>query len=475
MSDSLIISGGGSYAVSTEEMLSSAAKLQRAADMTRDISGAIQMVDSRLSPGQLEMWGIPSGAAYAEQDLREAFCALQRLALRADALTWTVRAAAQSYGLGEAFAQNVTRAVAAEAAALLGFFFPTELVVTAGVVLAVPVLAGFAAGAFVTGHSPAELLASDQFSAALNELITDPVFVTTMRFAVMNFDEFLAGASGLPPTLVSALSATGVIGLSSSAGFIKQLGGVAGVFKETPVTLTSKTDPRPVEPPQSFEERVERIPQPTTDEPWQVRIETISTPGQEDRFEVYVSGTVDFGITDSSQPWDGTSNLELAAAQEAAAVAAVAAAMETAGVTNTSAVSFTGHSQGAAVAARLVESGEFNAVGLLTVGGNIGQIRLPPDVPTVIVEHTDDLVPAIGGLQDNRHALVVEREAFEGRPLPEGVDVPAHQASEYRETARLMDESDSPELQQAWQQLASPAGSTTTATVTSYEFERVQP
>ena len=475
MSGELVISGGGSYAVSTEEMLSNASKLQRAAEMSRDIAGAIQMVDERLTRSQLETLGIPSGVAFAEEDLRCAFTTLQILAFRADWLTGMVRVAAQTYGLGEAFVEGVTRKVAAEAAALLGFLFPTELVIVGGAVAAVPVVAGIAVAALITGHTPEDILASEQFSAALNELITDPVFVQTMRFAVMNVDEFAAGASGLPPGLVSALSAAGLIGVSSSAGLIKGLGGVAGLFKETPVTLVSKTPPTRVEPAQSFEERVERIPQPTPDEPWQVRIETISTPGEEDRYDVYVSGTVKFDILNSAEPWDGSSNLSLAASHDAASAAAVAAAMKEAGITSTSAVSFTGHSQGAAIAARLVESGEYNTVGLVTVGGNIGQTKLPPDIPVVIVEHTDDVVVAAGGLQGNNSAIVVEREAYAGRTLPEGVPVPAHQASEYRETARRMDQSDAPELQQAWQKLAPPSGSTTTTTVTTYEYERARP
>ena len=475
MSDELVITGGGSYAVSTEEMLSSADKLQRAAEMSREIAGAVQMVDERLTNRQLESWGVPSAAAFADDNLRCAYADLQLFAYRADVLSGVVRAAAQSYGWGEAFARTLTRSVASEAAALLGFLFPTRLAVAGAAFLAVPVLVGITAGAVLTGTTPAELLASPHFSAALNELISDPVFVRTVRFAVMNADEFMAGATGLPPGLVSALSAAGLIGLSSSAGSIKKLGGVAGVFRDTPVTLVSKSAPKEVEPAHSFEERVSRIPQPTTDAPWQVRIETISTPGQEDRFDVYISGTVDFAVANSDQPWDGSSNLDLAAARDAASIAAVAAAMKEAGITATSEVSFSGHSQGAAVAARLVESGEYNAIGLVTVGGNIGQIPLPPDVPTVIVEHEDDIVVAAGGLQDNHHALVVQREVFAGRPLPEGVPAPAHQAVEYRETARLMDESDSPELHQAWKQLAPPAGSTSTTTVMNFEYERVQP
>ena len=149
--------------------------------------------------------------------------------------------------------------------------------------------------------------------------------------------------------------------------------------------------------------------------------------------------------------------------------------MREAGITSESPVTFNGHSQGAATAARLAESGEYNTTGVFTVGGNIGQIDIPDDVPTIIVEHTDDLVVAAGGLQDNRHALTVERLAFGGRPLPEGVPVPAHQLSEYSETARLMDHSDSVEIHSAAERMAVFGRGATTSTVTSYHYERVLP
>ncbi|MGV8912177.1 MAG: hypothetical protein ACOH14_06110 [Rhodoglobus sp.] len=478
MSDELIISGGGSVSIATDEMLSSASDLQRAAEMTKDIAGSVQMVDDRLTVQQMELWGIPAGAVLVESDLDRIYCDLHTIAQRAEELSGLVRLAAQTYGWTEAFAETVLRELSADAAALLGYFFPIWATAAAALALTspvIPLLAGLGIGWLVLGGNTSGLLDSDRLSTALNELITDPVFVLALRHWVMTLDEFGTGLAGLPPILVSALSTAGVIGLSSSAGFIQKLGGIAGVLKETPVELVGKTAPAPVVPAQSLEERVQRIPQPTDDEPWQVRIETITTPGEPDRFSVYVSGTVDFTLSNSDQPWDSTSNLSLAAQQDSAAVAAVAEAMREAGITSESEVELTGHSQGAAVAARLAESRQYNITGLLTVGGNIGQIDIPSEVPTIIIEHTDDIVPAIGGIQDNRDALLVEREAFAGRTLPEGVPVPAHQRSEYEETARLVDASDSPEVHSAIQSQTHSDRSGTAATVTTYQFERVGP
>ncbi|WP_343923460.1 hypothetical protein [Rhodoglobus aureus] len=475
MSDELIISGGGSHAVATDEMLSNAANLLRAADMTRDIVGAIEMVDARLTIGQLESLGIPTAAALAETDLDYAHFALSQLASRAELMSGLVRFAAQAYGLGEAISESLIRRVAADAAAVIGFFFPAWAATVVLTSPLLPILASIGVAAFVLGRADPQLSDQKWMSTQLNELISDPAFVRALRYGVMTVDEFAAGAAGFPPSLVSALSTAGVIGLASSAGFIQRAGGVAGVLKETPVALKRTTQPEPVTAAESVEERVKRIPQPADERPEQVRIEKYETLGEPHRFEVYIAGTVDFAISGSTEPVDGTSNLSLAAGQQSGSIAAVAAAMREAGITSESPVTFNGHSQGAATAARLAESGEYNTTGVFTVGGNIGQIDIPDDVPTVIVEHTDDLVVAAGGLQDNRHALTVERHAFGGRTLPEGVPVPAHQLSEYRETARLMDQSDSRELQSAAHRMAVFGRGATTATVTSYYYERVQP
>ncbi|WP_341953260.1 hypothetical protein [Salinibacterium sp. TMP30] len=475
MSDELTISGGGSYAVATDEMLSNAANLLRAAEQTRDILGALEMVDARLTIGQLESLGIPTAAAIAETDLDYAHSALSQLAYRAELMSGLVRVAAQTYGVGDALAESIVRRLAADAAAVIGFLFPAWAVTVVLTSPLLPILAGIGVATAVLGKANPQLVDHEWISAQLNGLLSDPAFVLALRHGVMTVDELSAGASGVPPAVVSILSAAGVIGLASSAGNIKSAGGVAGVLKETPVMLKNTTQPEPVTAARSVEERVERIPQPTEEHPEQVRIEKYETPGERDRFEVYISGTVDFAVSDTTESFDGTSNLSLAAAQQSGSIAAVAAAMREAGIKSESPVSFTGHSQGAAVAARLAESGEYNTAGVFTVGGNVGQVVIPDDVPTIIVEHTDDLVVAAGGLQDNRHALVVERQAYGGKPLPAGEAVPAHHLSQYAETGRLMDQSDSVELQEAVQRMALFGRDATTATVTSYYYERVLP
>jgi len=475
VSDELVVSGGGSYAVATDEMLSNAANLLRAADIAREIVGAIHMVDARLTIGQLEALGIPSGAAIAEQDLGLAHRAVSQLADRAQQMSGLVRFAAESYGRGEALTESLVRRVATDAAATLGFLFPAWATAVALTSPMLPILAGIGVAAFVLGKTHPQLLEQEWMSARLNDLISDPAFVLALRHSVMTVDEFSAGASGVPPAMVSALSGAGLIGLATAAGSIQQAGGIAGLVKETAVRLVTRTPPVPVAAADSIQERIERIPQPTPEHPEQVRIERYETPGEAPRFEVYIAGTVDFAISDTREPFDTTSNVSNAAGREAGSVAAVAAAMREAGVTSESPVTFTGHSQGGGTAARLAQSGEFNTYGVLSVGGNTGQIAIPDSVPAIIIEHTDDLVVAAGGLQDNRHALVVERQAYGGIPLPAATMVPAHHLTQYVETGRLMDQSDSTELRGAADRMAAFGRGAATATVTSYYFERVSP
>jgi hypothetical protein len=146
-----------------------------------------------------------------------------------------------------------------------------------------------------------------------------------------------------------------------------------------------------------------------------------------------------------------------------------------AGVTPDSPVQFTGYSQGGGTAARLAASGEWNTQGVATFGGPTGGIQLPRDVPAVIVEHREDLVPALGGPQLNHDAVYVQREVFGGEEVPHDVAVPAHHAQYYAETATLMDAEQNAQLRAAVGGLDSFGAGATSVTSTAYRFERVDP
>src|SRR5664279_1722097 len=166
-------------------MLGSAASLLRAADMTRDIAGSVRMVDARLSIGQLESLGIPTGVALAEDDLNYALVALEELAQRAELLSVVVRFAATSYGLVEAVVEATTRRVAANVAAVLGFLFPAWAAALVFTTPALPMFAGIGIAAYLLTRNNSDLLNAKATAGPLNELLSDPAFVLALRHGVM--------------------------------------------------------------------------------------------------------------------------------------------------------------------------------------------------------------------------------------------------------------------------------------------------
>ena len=118
-------------------------------------------------------------------------------------------------------------------------------------------------------------------------------------------------------------------------------------------------------------------------------------------------------------------------------------------------------------------SENYNTQGVVTFGGPTGQVDLPDGVPTVLVEHSDDPVPALGGEQDNGHAVLVRRDVFGGENVDKTWAVPSHHIEYYLRTAQLMDESRSPQLDATMRKLDSFTAGATLESSTSYRFERV--
>ena len=98
----------------------------------------------------------------------------------------------------------------------------------------------------------------------------------------------------------------------------------------------------------------------------------------------------------------------------------------------------TGYSQGGLLAAQLAASGDYRVQGLITFGAPAGQVEVPASVPWVAIEHSDDLIPALGGTFASSDAILVRREAagdLTGSPHV----FPANQLERYAETAALAD------------------------------------
>jgi pimeloyl-ACP methyl ester carboxylesterase len=109
-----------------------------------------------------------------------------------------------------------------------------------------------------------------------------------------------------------------------------------------------------------------------------------------------------------------------------------------------------GHSQGGIISANLatrsgfhffnskVPPTDFKVVGLVTAGAPIGHLRNQMNVPTMAIEHSNDLVPKLDGqLNPNRSNWVTATRSINGaNPLE------AHELKNYVETAKLVDSSD---------------------------------
>jgi hypothetical protein len=204
------------------------------------------------------------------------------------------------------------------------------------------------------------------------------------------------------------------------------------------VTVTRVEGPASVAGAQSMAERIARIPGTQTP----IRIERFELPGGLSHAEVYIAGTDEWSVGSGDSPFDMESNLALVAGIGAASVVATTQAMRLAGVRPGDSVSFVGHSQGGAVAITLAESGVYSTKSLVTVGSPSGTLPVRGNYPALVVEHTDDVVPSLGGERLATNATVILADSGQG---PFDV-VGAHSREGYLHTARRIDSSRAPGL-----------------------------
>ncbi|MDO7883145.1 hypothetical protein [Antiquaquibacter soli] len=452
MPDGLPISGGGeTTSVITDELVGAATQLESLTRESASLRAELGAIDGLLTWGELR--DAPADAKRAEVDLDRAVMFLHQAELQAQFFSWALSQAADGYSAVEFGARR-----------LLGGAI--DGLGTLGGMLA-PLLAPLAATS-VTGV--ALLSPADR-----NRLLSDPTVVGAVRAGVMGADDALMARAGIPAPIAALLGdqGLGLSGLSTAAGALGAVGALIGMRPAPDVRVASQQALPSAPAPSGFVDRLSRVPDPFTRGGPQVTIEKYEMPDGEIRAEVYIAGTVDFDPWVEGQPWDMASNIANAAGESSGSAEAVRAAMREAGLDADTPVQFTGYSQGAATAARLVSSGDFDARGLVTFGGPTGQIPLPESVPTVLVEHTDDLVAALGGRQDNTHAVLVQRYATEGMEFDGSELMPGHRVEGYLETARLMDSDPDATLAGA---AASVAGFTEGGVLvsrTAYEIDRV--
>lgn len=185
--------------------------------------------------------------------------------------------------------------------------------------------------------------------------------------------------------------------------------------------------------PQSLGDRVSRIP--AAEGP--IRIERYLDAEGQPHSEVYIAGTNDWGVGSSPDPFDMQSNIALVAGLSAASLVSVQKAMKRSGIAPGERVTFTGHSQGGVIAARLAESGRYQTTGLLVVGAPTGTLTITGDYPALALRHTDDVVPRLGGSDRGSGLTTVERAS--GRFL--GDVAGAHERVGYADMAHDLDSS----------------------------------
>ena len=465
----LMISGGGSTLVATDVVFAQVATL-------RLVQGEAEGWQEQI--GQVQSLGVGPAPGWQPTDLGacvlSAYVAVNEVADGSRDLADSLVEAADQYGRLETSLDTTLRSTGSWLGHALGALRPLAPLVALS--LATP-LAYLAAASLISnavlGRGMSVL--PPALVDWLNEnprLLTDPATVALVRVLVSSVDDAVLGGIGLPYPITAALGddGAGLLGAPASAFGVLVAARAAGMLRETPVRVRRVGDaplalrpapalplgrspsgaaaqpearPEPAGPPGGFGDLADRIP--TTDDGGQVRIERYGDR-EHPSWIVYIGGTVDWSATGSTEPWDLTSNVMAVAGQEAGSYRAVLQALQAAGVQPGDPVLPVAHSQGGILAAELAARGDVNTVGMVTFGAPAGQVAVPADLPAIAIEHSDDIIPALGGsaaADDGR--LYVRRELLAGAGVPTE-PLPAHQLAGYRETAHIADASREPRL-----------------------------
>ena len=474
MSDELAIGGPNTTSVVTTELAAESWHLERLAAELAHYRAELSVLDRLVSSGMLRRADAPLSALAAERAIDEAEAALSRSADTSAVLARALALAAEGYSFAEYIAAAAAQRLAAVISFEAGYLLPVLLPALA--LVALPVIT---AGAPVAlAYSLATPQARKGVEAAVAKLLwdrrvllSDPHVVELVRLSVMSADDFGGGVLRVPPAFESLLGdeGFGVLGLDTSAAAVVAVAAGSGALRETPVTVTGGPTVSGGRPAEGFEDRADRIP---TDGA-QIRIDRYREPGHPDRFEVYLGGTLDFSPTPGKEVWDMTSNVVGIAGGNAGAYRAAQAAMKLAGITANSSVVFTGYSQGGLIAARLAASGRYRVAGLFTLGAPAGQVAVPKAIPYVAIEHAEDVVPALGGTWASSRPVLVRRQVFDAPPTDSEYVFPAHQLTQYRHSAALLDRAGDPRVRAALDKLGDGAARAVAVESTLYRATRV--
>lgn len=474
MSDDIAVGGPGSTSVFTMELVEEATRLSQLGRELESCQRELATIDRVVGSGILGAADAPISSLRAEQAIDEATAAMGQAREQCETLRHALSVAAEQYEWTDRSIGRLEQHLAAQLGHLLGTIAPVLIAIVLPGVLAAA--AGIAAYVGVLPEKTREAL-FDSVGTWLKRnstVLTDPLVVTAVSLSAMSADDFGAGMVRLPPHLEMALGdeGLGILGINTSAAVLMGAGGAFGLFRETPVRVTEGVTLKGISKVENVQDRMERIP----GDPSQVRIDRHSSPGEPDRFDVYIGGTEDFSPVSTSEPWDLTSNVAAMAGgsngSAAASYRAVVEAMTLAGIESTSSVNFTGYSGGGLIAAQLAASGDYACDGLMTIAAPDGGVAVPHDIPYIAIRHTDDVVTALGGPYSSSDPLIVQRRVFDEAPSSAEPVMPAHRLTRYIDTASLIDESTNLRLREVLAQQAHPSAASVESTL--YHAERVQ-
>ena len=261
--------------------------------------------------------------------------------------------------------------------------------------------------------------------------------------------------------LISApIIAGGLIGLANEVGMFRE-----HRVKATPVDKFWRSAPLGLE---GLGKRLEQI-----GGQGNIVVERYGT-----RFVAYLPGTQTWSPIGLGNPIDFTSNLQaMKGPGLAASERGVQLALAAAGATAGSRILLVGHSQGGLIGANIALNDK-RVKGLVTFGAPISQLAEKLPVPTVAIQHKNDIVPKLG-LKANPLALnlvTVERVLPISTPLAAVLE--AHEIENYTKTAELADKSQDFGLSRVRDQLLGdfwPSGGigVETGETTVFELKRV--
>ncbi|MFT2707813.1 hypothetical protein [Clavibacter zhangzhiyongii] len=239
---------------------------------------------------------------------------------------------------------------------------------------------------------------------------------------------------------------------ATTAGLLAVTGAI-GLLRDAPATVRERRDVlRPA--PSTLADLAARVPDPAPGSP-QMRVEEYRAPDGGRRFVAYLGGMLTLDPRTGREEFGPSSAATALATESGSAVRAAELALREAGATADDEVYVVGYSMGGILARSVGDDPGFHVTHELTFGSPVGQLPLRQGIDGVAVEHTDDPVPALGGIRssegDAGDDVVVRSRAYD--PAAQAGPLDAHGLDAYRATAQGMDASRSPQLVRARDEL----------------------